>query len=231
MKQFLLHASILALISLNAHAEKFHDLRHIDNQVQQYLYSFPELKKDNNTKIKIHSIDRRLKLSSCDKLSFNLASGSRLIGKTSIRVVCKEPKEWSFYITATISRYTNIYVSNGSFSRGHIFREDDLYKSRKDIARLPFGYITNRKDIIGKELKRHIQAGRIVSPSQLRNPVVIKRGEIISLQRKTSDFMISMKGTAMMNGAIGERIRVRNSSSKRIIEGKIVQPGIVHIGN
>ncbi|MCK4707491.1 MAG: flagellar basal body P-ring formation protein FlgA [Gammaproteobacteria bacterium] len=231
MKHYLLLISILSCLSLTIQAEEFHDMSNISKQVKEYLYNLPELNRNKDTKIKVHSVDRRLRLARCNNLSFNLASGANLIGKTSIHIICEAPKEWSFYITATISRYTEIYVSNGSLSKDHILREEDLYKSRKDLAKLPFGYITKPKNIIGKQLKRHIQAGRIISPSQLRNPVVIQRGEIISLQRKTSDFMISMKGTAMMNGAIGERIRVKNNSSKRIVEGTITRAGIVSIRN
>ena len=231
MKFRLLFISFIYCLPLLVQAGEFHDMSNIGKQVKSFLYSLPELDKNNDTKIKVHSIDRRLKLASCSKLSFDLANGADLIGKTSVRVICQAPKEWSFYTTATISRYTEIYVSNGSLRKDQILKREDLYKSRKDLGKLPFGYITRAEDIIGKQLKRHIQAGRIISPSQLRNPIVIKRGEIISLQHKTNDFMITMKGTAMMNGAVGEKIRVKNSSSKRIVEGTITRAGIVSIRN
>jgi len=222
---------LIANISSTALAANYHDMSNIGKQIETYILNLPEMHRNNDTAIKVNTIDRRLKLAHCDQLKFNLASGSHLVGKTSIRVICTEPKAWSFYVTANISRYDNIYIANGSLNRGHIIRESDVYKSRKDLAKLPFGYITNPADVIGKQLKRHVQAGRILSPSQLINPIVIKRGEIISLQSKSSGFAISMKGTAMSNGAIGDRIRVKNSSSKRIVEGTISQAGIVSIGN
>lgn len=221
----------IANISSTALAENYHDMSNISKQIETFIFNLPEMNRDADTAIKVNAVDRRLKLAHCDQVTFNLASGSHLIGKTSVRVICNKPKAWSFYVTASISRFDNIYIANGSLNRGHIVRESDVYKSRKDLAKLPFGYITNPKDVIGKQLKRHVQAGRILTPSQLINPIVIKRGEIISLQSKSNGFAISMKGTAMSNGAIGDRIRVKNSSSKRIVEGTVSQAGIVNIGN
>ena len=231
MKQRFFIICILLCFAGLANAAGYHDMSQISKQVKDYLYNLPEIKQDKDTLVKVHSFDRRLKLAKCNRLDFNIASGAHLSGKTSVRVICKSPKSWSFYITASISRYDEVYLSNGTFSRGHILRESDVYKSRKDLSRLPFGYITQPSDVIGKQLKRSIQAGRILSPSQLNNPLVIKRGDIISLQSLNRGFSVSMKGVAMVNGAIGDNIRVKNTSSKRIVEGKVIKPGIVMIIN
>jgi len=231
MTKKLLLMWLITYFSPIALAEKYHDMSNLGQQIENFIFNLPEMRRDNDTSIKVNAIDRRLKLAHCNQIKFNLASGSHLIGKTSIRVICTEPKAWSFYVTANISRYEQIYIANSTLNRGQIIRESDVYKSRKDLSKLPFGYITKPKDIIGKQVKRHVQAGRILRPSQLINPIVIKRGEIISLQSNSSGFTISMKGTAMSNGAIGDRIRVKNSSSKRIVEGTISQAGIVRIGN
>jgi len=227
--------TLFLVICLNAvhpvYAANFHDMGNIRQQVKQFLYSFPELQRNNDTVIKVNSVDRRLKLAQCEKLELNLASGSRLLGKVSVRVVCNKPKSWSFYVTSHISLFEEIYIANNSLSRDHIIQAGDVYKSRKDLSKLAFGYITEPGELIGKQMKRHIQAGRILTPSQLRNPVVIKRGELISLQSVNRGFAISMKGTAMTDGAVGDRIRVKNYSSKRIVEGTIIQAGVVSIGN
>jgi len=212
-------------------AKNFHNMKNVKQQVADYLYNLPDIKQYKDTKVSVHSVDRRLKLAKCDSLNFKLATGSHLMGKTSVRVICSSPKPWSFYITATISRFDEVMVLNGSFSRGHIIKASDVFQVRKDLSKLPFGYITNKSDVIGKQLKRHCQAGRILTPSYLTNPIVIKRGELVALQKKAAGFMVSMKGTAMMDGAIGDNIRVKNNSSKRIIEGKITQSGIVIINN
>lgn len=226
--------SLLLCISLGfsfaVTAANYHDLSTIKKQVSDYLYNLPDVQLNKESKITVHSINSRLKLPRCDSLDFKLASGSHLMGKTSVRVICSTPKPWSFYITATISRYDEVMVLNGSYKRGYIIKEGDIYASRKDLSSLPFGYITTKKDLIGKELKRNLQAGKILTPSHVTSPVIIKRGEIVALQRTASGFMVRMKGTAMMDGALGDKIRVKNASSKRIVEGEITNPGIVSIG-
>lgn len=231
MKKSFVTTGLILLLIGNSYAAGYQDLSPIRQLVKEFLLSFPELKQTSDTLIKVNSIDRRLKLSRCEKLDFDLATGSRLLGKLSVKVMCKKPKAWSFYVTAHISRFGQVYIANNALSRGHLVRAGDVYQSRKDLSRLPFGYIIDDKAVIGKQLKRHVQAGTVLTPSQLTSPIVIKRGEIISLQKKAAGFAISMKGTALSDGAVGERIRVKNNSSKRIIEGTITQSGIVMIGN
>ncbi|MDH5426246.1 MAG: flagellar basal body P-ring formation chaperone FlgA [Gammaproteobacteria bacterium] len=228
LKPFLLCISLC--FPLAASAASYHDLSTIKKQVSDYLYSLPDIQLNKESKITVHAIDSRLKLAACESLNFKLASGSHLMGKTSVHVICSAPKAWSFYLTASISRYDEVMVLNGSFKRGHIISEGDIYASRKDLSTLPFGYITEKNVLIGKQLKRHLQAGKILTPSHVTNPIIIKRGEMVALQTSNSGFMVRMKGTAMSDGAIGDKIRVKNSSSNRIIEGEITSHGIVTIG-
>ena len=37
-------------------------------------------------------------------------------------------------------------------------------------------------------------------------------------------------GTALENGGLGQDIRVRNDSSKKIVMGRVIEPGLVMVG-
>jgi flagella basal body P-ring formation protein FlgA len=218
-------------LSGQSQAAAYQSLTEITDAVKAFLLAKDEIHQYPDTVVQVHSIDKRLNLSKCEKINYQLSSGAKLIGKTTVKVSCEAPKIWSFYVNANISCFTDVYTLNGNFNKGHIIRQSDVYKVRKDLARLPFGYITEKEQIVGKEIKRNLQAGRPVTPSQIRNPLLIKRGGIVSLQNKTAGFTVQMKGVAMMDGAAGDRIRVKNSSSDRIVEGTVDQSGNVDIAN
>lgn len=223
--------TVTALLSETASAQQYQSMADITASVKAFLMAKEEIQQYPDTQIQVQPVDKRLNLAKCDHIKYQLTAGARLIGKTNVRVMCESPKPWSFYVSANISVFSEVYALNGTFNRGHVIRQSDVYKIRKDLAKLPFGYISEADRIIGKEIKRNLQAGRVVTPSHLRNPLIIKRGETVSLQNQAAGFTVQMRGVAMMNGAEGDRIRVKNSSSNRIVEGVVDHSGIVNIGN
>ena len=72
-------------------------------------------------------------------------------------------------------------------------------------------------DIIGKEASRAFYRGQPIDESKLRAPTVIKRNAIVQMEYARGPLSISAEGRALDNGALGERIRVMNLGSKRIV--------------
>lgn len=231
-KWFIHHLFVFCLLPLQSIAGSMQDPQSISEVVFDFLQQHPDITAFEDTKITIRPLDKRLKLTQCEQpLEIQPAPGARLLGKTSIKVQCSAPKPWSIYVSATIERFAPVYVTSNTLKRGHIISNSDIYLSRKNLAQLPFGYITKPSDAIGKQVKRHIQAESVLTPAQLSNPVVIHRGETISLHSSSSHFDIRMKGEALMDGTVGQRIRVKNLSSQRIVEGQVIQAGVVNIAN
>ena len=82
---------------------------------------------------------------------------------------------------------------------------------------------------IGQETTRPIQLGRPLLSNLLKAPTIIRRGQTISMLAKQSTFEVRSMGESLMDGAVGERIKVRNSRSKRIVEGVITKNGVVFV--
>jgi len=61
-------------------------------------------------------------------------------------------------------------------------------------------------------------------------PRLIKRGEIVTLKIMTPFMQITTKGRALQDGAHGESVRVTNTRSKKIIEGVVIESGVVRVG-
>ena len=72
-------------------------------------------------------------------------------------------------------------------------------------------------DIIGKEASRAFYRGQAIDESKLRAPTLIKRNAVVMMEYSSGPLSISAEGRALDNGALGERIRVMNLGSKRIV--------------
>jgi len=182
--------------------------------------------------IKVGHLDKRLKLNQCDKeLEAFLAPGSYLKGKTTVGIRCTTPNPWSLYVPATINLFSKVYKTAYPLAKGHIITEKDLIASKYDLSQLNHGYFMDKTMLIGKQTRRRLKQSHVITPQQVKQALMVKRGEEVALVAKSSSFSIRMSGKAMMDGTKGDRIRVKNSSSKRIIEGIVTQNGVVTVIN
>jgi len=223
----------IGLFSSQANAKQapqIHDHQDIKQSAKQFLLANIQTKKYSNIHVQMGHLDSRLSLSQCDNpLTSSLAPGAQLVGKTTVHIRCNGNKPWTVYVTAQIKLYTRVIKTAEPLDKGHILSKEDLISAEEDVTRLHSGYFTNSGNLIGKQLKRRLPQNKLLKPNYVKSPTLVKRGELVSIIAKSTGYSVKMTGTAMMNGAKGERIRVKNSSSKRIIEGTVTQAGMVNI--
>ena len=91
------------------------------------------------------------------------------------------------------------------------------------------GYFSKPEEAIGMEVTRPLRLGTTLNQTMVRAPNIIRRGQQVVLFAQAQGFEIRMEGQALMDGASGQVIRVRNNRSRRIIEGKVAAGGRVEI--
>jgi flagella basal body P-ring formation protein FlgA len=63
----------------------------------------------------------------------------------------------------------------------------------------------------------------------LISPQIIDRGQTVDLVARSSGLVVNMQGTALANGAEGDRLLVKNLSSGKKVEGLVMAGGTVLI--
>lgn len=180
--------------------------------------------------ITIGNIDARLRLGRCDHpLETFSPPGQKTVGSTTVGVRCHRPVSWTLYVQANVALYQPVMVARRPMPRGTVLSSTDVELVEKDVARLTLGYITELRDVDGMVLKRSINAGAVLSPGLIQAPASIRRGERVTILGATGGVEVRMEGLALMDGAKGNLIRVRNLSSGREIEGVVTAPGIVQV--
>jgi len=211
-----------------------HPLAHNHNAIQaaakEFLVNSIETGKYSRINIQMGNMDNRLQLQQCSTpLISTLAPGAQLRGKTTVHIRCTGEKPWTVYLSAQIQLFTKVIQTVEPLDRGHILKKSDLVAAEVEISRLNNGYFTDMKNLLGKQLKRRLPQNKLIKPNYVKSPTLVKRGELVSIIAKNTGYSVKMTGTAMMSGAKGDRIRVKNTSSKRIIEGTVLQAGIIGI--
>jgi flagella basal body P-ring formation protein FlgA len=204
----------------------------IVDAVKQFLASHQEEETAGERNIQVGHLDPRLNLEQCaEPLQTYLAPGAKTVGKTTVGVRCQSPRPWALYVPARVDLYQTVYQTAGNLPRGHIIRDTDIAPIKQNLTRLHRGYFSDKDQLLGKETRRRLQQGQVITPNQVKAPLLVKRGEQVELIARSELFAVRMNGKAMMDGARGDRIRVKNLSSERIIEGTVTQAGQVTVIN
>jgi flagella basal body P-ring formation protein FlgA len=178
--------------------------------------------------ISMGAIDSRMRLIHCDRpLQTFLPPGGRLIGNASVGVRCDGPETWTLYVPARVSLIEDVLVARTYLPRGALLTTDQFEIAAREVSGAPQGYLTDGEAAVGMILKSPIQPGALISPAALKKPTLIRRGDQVDIVSRTGLLEVRMKGSALGDGAEGDRIRVRNSNSRRVVEGVVNEAGLV----
>jgi len=89
--------------------------------------------------------------------------------------------------------------------------------------------VTEASDLVGQTPRRGINAMKPLTSSDIRLPVIVKKGDLVTMVLKNNSLSLTTQGRAMDSGAAGDAIRVMNSSSKLVVDAIITGSQTVSI--
>jgi len=221
---------LLALLPLSTalHAIEYEPLQSIRDAAENQALEIASER--DNVVVRVGRLDRRLKLRRCaEALETAPGPGKRRIGRVSISVRCNAPKPWSLYVPVSISQRLRVVVASHPLERGDILRDDDLGYRELELKHAAHHFFTDKQRLIGRQVSRRIAADAPIRSNQTRRPTAIERGARISILSSTPGLRVRMAGKALDKGSVGDVIRVRNASSGRELDARVLSPGVVRV--
>lgn len=221
-----LWCNVLLLFSLglgvSAHADDaVQALDAIAHTVQSFLAAQHQQRQEA-PQIRLQEQDARLRLPQCRvALQAFLPSGAKDVGNTAVGVRCPDPG-WTVYQRATVHVYDQVLVARHFLRRNSTLSANDLKAERRELSALPGGYETDAAQLIGKQLRQALMAGMVISPRNVKIPSAVRQGDTITLVVRSGGMEVTSSGIALGEAGIGQRVRVRNTASQRVIEGVVV---------
>jgi len=231
-KQF---AAVIIFVTLNSsfaagEVQQYEKHANIIRTVKQFIKQHIQKMHKGQFAITVGRLDPRHKLRRCGLPLETHLTGNNFRGSSmTVAVRCTKPSPWLLYVPGKVAIFKPIYVARQTMTRGHRITEDDLHITRRDVTQLQYGYIDRKRDVIGKITKRVVFANTVLKTQMLGLPLLVRRGQTVILMAESNGIQVRMSGKALGSGAIGHPIRVRNLSSRRIVEGIVVSTGVVKI--
>lgn len=114
---------------------------------------------------------------------------------------------------ARIERLEMAAVATRTIERGEFIRRTDV-ELRPHAGALPKLAIVSLKSIVGKEAVQGIRADSLLFANQVRSPLIVRRGERVSIRARAAGVTVRTYAVAQQDGSLGELVTVQSLEGK-----------------
>jgi flagella basal body P-ring formation protein FlgA len=136
-----------------------------------------------------------------------------------------------FDITGRYDEIVKVPVLISEIEHSTAITADNIEYAEMPKSKLQNNTITDEDALLGKILKHSIPSGRPIRTSDIEKQIIVSRGKAVNILFKTPSMTLQTSGVAMDSGGKGEVIRVRNSSSEKIIQAEIQNEELVSVSS
>jgi flagella basal body P-ring formation protein FlgA len=176
-------------------------------------------------------LDARLRLARCPvPLATDVTRAPARGGRIAVRVACPEPPRWQLYVPVEARVTAPVAVAVRDLPRGVVLASADLRLERRELSRLPWGHAGSAEELAGRILRRPLRGGEPVPPSATAAAPLVRTGERVVIEAGSGPLSVRIDGVALVDGSAGDRVRVRNLNSTRVLDARVTGEGRVHVG-
>lgn len=184
-----------------------------------------------DAEVAVQRLDARLLRPTCPGGLQVLDEGAGLkAGRMVLRIGCSNPASWSVYVPVRVTYEVAVFRFRRNMQAGETLAIADLVQDRVPGHAQPPQAVTDAAPLVGMVLARGVAAGSLLDAGQLRQRTAVDQGQQVSIRVQRGGLQISMDGIALQSGITGALIQVRNLSSGKAIQARVVGPGLVEVG-
>lgn len=128
-----------------------------------------------------------------------------------------------------VSHFINCYYTKNLSSRGSKLFNNNLLERPVDVLKQHAGAVPVGTDLKGYQLGVNLRENSVLKWSHLTKVALVKKGEVVDVFASGNGIYISMKGMALENGVEGGIVKVRNLSSDKEFQAKVLNEKSVKV--
>ncbi|HYM03742.1 MAG TPA: flagellar basal body P-ring formation chaperone FlgA [Stellaceae bacterium] len=130
-----------------------------------------------------------------------------------------------------VLRLADIPVPTRVIAPGEAIGPHDVVMIRVPADHVAQDSVTELRELVGKTPRHPLRAHEPIRFSDVQVPVVIHKGDLVTILLETPTMRLSAQGKAMEDGAMNAAIRVANTKSSRVIDAIVTGSNTVAVGN
>jgi flagellar basal body P-ring formation protein FlgA len=167
--------------------------------------------------IEVGEPDPRLQLAACKAMEPFVPPGTQLWGATRLGIRCTDGASWRITVPVQVRVHGPALQLVQPVASGQPVSEADVEEMEVELSRMPPGSWLTREQLVGKVASRPLVPGVTLRQNDLKLPVTIASGDLVTIVLRGQGFSLSAEGKALGSASIGQSLRVQ------AISGKILQ--------
>ncbi|MCH2534329.1 MAG: flagellar basal body P-ring formation chaperone FlgA [Bdellovibrionales bacterium] len=139
----------------------------------------------------------------------------------ALKITLDDGSEKIRWTKGKIEIYKKTPVLTRSVAIGERLKESDLTLQLKNIT-YHYNPIADIKTLIGSKTRRYLSENQIVWLTDVDIMKSVKRGDVITMKKTGGAWQLSTAGIAEQDGVVGDVIRVRSQSNRKLFSAKVV---------
>lgn len=155
-----------------------------------------------------------------------IKNGSNLLDVTvySLDGVYKE-----FSTVARVKTFDNVIVAKRMLDRHQKITEDDIEVQRVETTSFRRHFFRRDEAVVNHRTRQVIQKGKVIFANMVELPPVIKRGDVIKIKIVLKNVEVTALGQALEDGRLGQTIHVKNISSGKRLQARVINEKTVKV--
>ena len=154
----------------------------------------------------------------------------------TVVVSCNKPLKWQITIRTNADSAPKIYskkkinkISNSiklitlrnNLKKGEVIQKHDLKFDYKTNS-VGNGFFESFDKLVGRKINQNLSKGQVIKIRHLEENFMVSEGQSIIIFSDLYGVNIRMQGNALENGHFNELIKVKNISSGKIVQGRVI---------
>ena len=170
------------------------------------------------------ALDPRLRLRRCETAleTFPVGRVTPASSRFSVGVRCAGPRPWKLYVPVSVSRQVPVVVAARPVLRGSVLGAGDLETVMRPADQVHGRVFDDPRPLLGLVAARDLSPRQALGAGDLDRATLVERGRALRLEAEVGGVTVSMEAVALEDGGRGEIVAVRNSSSGRRVDARVV---------
>jgi len=112
---------------------------------------------------------------------------------------------------------------------GEVIRDADVSMIRVAAVRSLESVASAKEEVVGKEARKSISAGRVIPSESVADPSVIRRNRTVTMVYRDGAMTLTSRGKALGDAKVGEDVRIAPPGGGQPVVGVAMEDGTVKV--
>ena len=126
-----------------------------------------------------------------------------------------------FAVEARLAQSATVVVTTRPLSRGAVVRAADVELQHQASGEEQADLCRSLDEVVGKQITRSIGSGEVIRPSALRQPLMVRRSEVVTVHARRPGIRIRTAARAHDDGSLGDLIAVESLTNRETFFARV----------